>query len=186
MRHFLLSGPVAALAFGMGVTASPAGLIPATGSTRRLTTSLIGTLRGAVAMTAITPAANEYSGAATGAEIASSGEVHWQFGQWGIDADVRFVKYSASNVATVGAAGRGIGTGLAVGTGVAPAFPPAGQLSTASVALAPSSVGAGSLQPACAGTPFGNEPCHPPAALRLPDAGLLCNPATGSPAGGKS
>jgi len=51
-------------------------------------------------------------------------------GQWGVDGNVRFVKYYAGNVAAVGAAGRGIGTGLAVGTGVAPAFPPASRLST--------------------------------------------------------
>ena len=50
---------------------------------------------------------------------------------------MRFVKYYAGNVAAVGAAGRGIGTGLAVGTGVAPAFPPAGQLSTASATNLP-------------------------------------------------
>jgi len=42
------------------------------------------------------------------------------------------VKYSAGNVATVEATGRGIGSGFAVGTGVAPAFPPAARLSTAS------------------------------------------------------
>lgn len=49
---------------------------------------------------------------------------------------MRFVKYYAGNVAAVGAAGRGIGTDLAVWTGVAPAFPPASRLSTPSPTLA--------------------------------------------------
>jgi len=49
---------------------------------------------------------------------------------------VRFVKYYAGNVAAVGAAGRGIGSDLVVGTGVAPAFPPADPLSTSSATAA--------------------------------------------------
>ena len=52
----------------------------------------------------------------------------------GLDGDARFVKYFACNVARLGA-GRDIGTDLAVWTGVAPAFPPADRLSTASAAL---------------------------------------------------
>ena len=48
------------------------------------------------------------------------------------------MKYFACNVARLGA-GRGIGTDLAVWTGVAPAFPPASRLSTPSPARAPPS-----------------------------------------------
>ena len=51
-----------------------------------------------------------------------------------LDRHARFVKYFACNVARLGA-GRDIGTDLAVWTGVAPAFPPADRLSTASAAL---------------------------------------------------
>ena len=81
----------------------------------------------------------------------------------GLDGNVRFVKYSACNVARLGA-GRGIGSDLAVGTGVAPAFPPAGRLSTSS---------------ATAALP---NPCRASLARQR----LLRNPSAKSPAGCKS
>jgi len=102
------------------------------------------------------------------------------------------VKYSAGNVATVEATGRGIGSGFAVGTGVAPAFPPAARLSTASVTrtLLPR----GSCRAAdhfrfkpreSTRTALTDRWSPIPAALRLPDDGLLRNPSAGSLAGGK-
>lgn len=54
MRHFLLSGAVTALSFGVRVTTAPAGLVAVAGGTHRLVAGLLGTLRGAVAMAAIT------------------------------------------------------------------------------------------------------------------------------------
>jgi len=146
MRHFLLPGPVAALAFGVGVTTAQAGLIAATGGTNGATASLIGTRRGAVAMATVTVAADQYSGAATSAQVASSGEVHWQSGPMGDRRRRPLREILCRQRRRCWAAGRGIGSGLAVGTGVAPAFPPAGLLSTASALTA-----------------------LPPAALRLPD-----------------
>jgi hypothetical protein len=67
MRHFLLSGPVTALPFGVGVTTTQAGLIPAAGSTNRTAAGTVGTLHSAVAVAAIAVAANEHRGAAAGA-----------------------------------------------------------------------------------------------------------------------
>ncbi len=78
MRHFLLFGAVAALAFGMGMTALPTRLIAATGSPHGGASCLIGTGAGAVAVTAITVAANDHRLAATRTQVASSGEVHGQ------------------------------------------------------------------------------------------------------------
>ena len=83
MRHFLCSGPVTALALRMRVTAAPAGLIAATGCTQGVVAGLLGTGRGAVAVAAITVAANQHSRAATGTQVASSGKVHWQSGPMG-------------------------------------------------------------------------------------------------------
>jgi hypothetical protein len=91
------------------------------------------TSSGAVAVAAITTAAHKHRSVATGTQVASSGDIHWQSGPMErVDGDARFVKYYAGNVAAVGAAGRGIGFDLAVRTGVAPAFPPASRLSTPS------------------------------------------------------
>lgn len=78
MRHFLLLGPVAALAFGMGMTASATRLIAAAGSPHGGASCLIGTGAGTVAVTAITVAANDDRLAATRTQVASSGEVHGQ------------------------------------------------------------------------------------------------------------
>jgi hypothetical protein len=65
MRHFLLPGPVTALAFGVGVTAAQAVLIAATRGTDRLSAGLVGAPRGAVAVAAIAVAANEHGCAAS-------------------------------------------------------------------------------------------------------------------------
>ena len=82
MRHFLRSkgvqrrsGPITLLTLGVGVTATQTGLIAASGRTDRASASLTGASR-AVALAAVAAAANQYGGAAAGAQIASSREVH--------------------------------------------------------------------------------------------------------------
>jgi hypothetical protein len=83
MRHFLLSSSVTALSLCMRVTAAQAGLIAAAGRTQGAAAGFFGAGRGAVAVTAIAVAADQYGGAATGAQVASSGKVHWQSGPMG-------------------------------------------------------------------------------------------------------
>ena len=78
MRHYLLFGPVATLAFGVSATTAKAALVATAGSTHGLAASLIGTWPGAVAIATITVAADERGGVTAGAEVASSGEIHWQ------------------------------------------------------------------------------------------------------------
>ncbi len=167
MRHFLLPGSVTALPFSMRMTTAPAGLIAAAGSTHRVLAGLFSTLRGAVAMAAITRAADEYRRATAGAEIASSWKGHWHTRPMGSSRErplcgILRVQRRPSGL-------RGATTELAWRLG-APAFPPAGQRSTASVIPAPLS-----------GHPFRIIP----AALRLPDDALLRNPSAGSPSGRK-
>jgi hypothetical protein len=83
MRHFLLSGPVTALSLRMRMTAAQAGLIAAAGRYQGAVAGLIGAGRGAVTVAAITVAANQHSRAASSAQVASSGKVHWQSGPMG-------------------------------------------------------------------------------------------------------
>ena len=78
MRHFLLFGSIPALAFGVGMTTSPAGLIAATGGPDGSASCLRRTALGAVAVAAITVAANDHGLAAAGAEVASSCRIHGQ------------------------------------------------------------------------------------------------------------
>lgn len=138
MRHFFVFGPVTALALGVGMTASPAGLIAATGGTDSGASSLLRTRLGAVALAAIAVGANDRGLAAAGAKVVSSCRFHGQrpmgerqqgplceicpegnpCGTWQATLPVR-------------TAGRGIGTGLVVGAGVAPASPPAIRTMTA-------------------------------------------------------
>ena len=80
MRHFLLSGPVSTLAFGMGETATMRVLIATTGSPYRVVACLRRASSGAVAIAAITLAAHQHRGAAAGAQVASSGDIHWHSG----------------------------------------------------------------------------------------------------------
>ncbi len=77
MRHFLLPSPVSTLAFGMGATAPMRVLIATTGSLYRLVACLRRTSSAAVAIAVITVAAHEHRGAAAGAQVASSGNIHW-------------------------------------------------------------------------------------------------------------
>lgn len=72
MRHFLLPSPVTALSVGVGVATARAGLVAPVGGTNRTAARLLGTLRSAVAMAAITVAADEYGSAAASAQVASS------------------------------------------------------------------------------------------------------------------
>ena len=90
MRHFLRpkgvqshSGPITLLTFGVGVTTVQTVLIATTGGPDRASARLSGTSAGAVALAAVAVAANQYGGAAAGAQIASSGEVHCHRDQWG-------------------------------------------------------------------------------------------------------
>ena len=78
MRHFFVFGPVTALALGVGMTASPAGLIAATGGTDSGASSLLRTRLGAVALAAIAVGANDRGLAAAGAKVVSSCRFHGQ------------------------------------------------------------------------------------------------------------
>lgn len=80
MRHFLLSGSVSTLAFGMGATAAMRALIATTSSAYRLVACLRRASSCAVAITPITTAADKHGGAAAGAQVASCGDIHWHSG----------------------------------------------------------------------------------------------------------
>lgn len=174
MRHFMLPGAVSTLAFGMGTTAAMRVLVATAGSPQRLLTCLRRTSSAAVAVAAITVAAHEHGGAATGAQVASSRKVHWQSGPMdcGHKRALREI-LCRQRRPRQGASGRGIGSDLVVGTGVAPAFPPAGPLSTASATSAllsrrPGGLVVRPLQLTLNTVP--GDPSRPiPAALRLPD-----------------
>lgn len=99
MRHFLVSGPIPALTFGVRVTSPTTRLIAATGGLDGSASCLIGTPGGAVALTPITVTANDHGGAATRTQVASSREVHGQRGPMGGRQQARFVEYSACDVA---------------------------------------------------------------------------------------
>ncbi len=83
MRHFLLSGPVSMLAFGMGATAPMRVLIATAGSPYRLVARLQRASLRAVAVAVITIAADKHGGAAAGAQVASCGDIHWHSGPMG-------------------------------------------------------------------------------------------------------
>lgn len=78
MRHFLVSGPIPALTFGVRVTSPTTRLIAATGGLDGSASCLIGTPGGAVALTPITVTTNDHGGAATRTQVAPSGEIHGQ------------------------------------------------------------------------------------------------------------
>jgi len=80
MRHFLLPSAVLTLAFGMGETATMRVLIATAGSPYRLVTCLRRASLRAVAVAAITIAADKHGGAAAGAQVTSSGDIHWHSG----------------------------------------------------------------------------------------------------------
>ena len=80
MRHFLLSGAVSTLAFGMGATATTRVLIATAGGPYRLLACLRRASIIAVAITPITMAAHKHGGAAAGAQVAASREFHWHSG----------------------------------------------------------------------------------------------------------
>lgn len=72
MRHFCLSGTVAALARSMGVATTQTRLIALTGSFKGMGASPLRTITSAVALTTVTEAANNDRCATAGAEIVSS------------------------------------------------------------------------------------------------------------------
>jgi len=188
MRHFLRSGPITLLTFGVGVTATQTGLIAASGGTDRAAARLAGTSSGAVALAAIAVAANQYGGAAAGAQIASSGEVHWSPWPMGKDGDARFVTYFACSVASsqLWARHRSWLGGWSrcrarVSTGRSDIYRISGADATPTQALQKSSR---SRAPSLASVEADSS-LPTPAALRLPDDGLRCNPSAGSPAGSK-
>jgi len=83
MRHFLLPSPVLALAVGVGAAAAMGVLIATPRGSYRLMAGLWRTSSRAVAVAAITVAADQHGGTAAGAQVASSQEFHWQSGPMG-------------------------------------------------------------------------------------------------------
>lgn len=83
MRHFLLPIPVLTLTFGVGTAAAMGVLVATASGSYRLMAGLRRASSRAVAVAAITAAADQYRGAAAGAQVASSGEVHWRSGPMG-------------------------------------------------------------------------------------------------------
>jgi hypothetical protein len=78
MRHFRLPGTVTLLARGVGVATTQTCLIALPGFTHAMGTRLARAVAGAVALAAVTVAADEYRYAAAGAEVASSRRFHRQ------------------------------------------------------------------------------------------------------------
>ena len=99
MRHFRLPGKIAALPLGMLVSSATAGLVTLAGFPHAALPRRLRTGSSAVAVASITVAAYHHGGAASRAQIASSRNFHGQLGPMGLDDNVRFVKYSACNVA---------------------------------------------------------------------------------------
>lgn len=73
MRHFLAAGTVATLAFGMGQSPPMAGLVACPRFPHQAAPGHLGAALGAIALAAITVAADEYRLATARAEVASSG-----------------------------------------------------------------------------------------------------------------
>lgn len=99
MRHFLLAGPIATLTFGVPMAARQTALVAVSGLPHAALSHRLRTGTITVAVAAITVAANHHRRAAPRAQVASSGKVHRFSGPMGLDGNVRFVKYSAGNVA---------------------------------------------------------------------------------------
>ena len=79
MRHFVLSGPVSTLAFGMGATAAMRVLIATAGGPYRLVACLQRASLRAIAIAMVTIAADKHGGTAAGAQVAASWEFSWEF-----------------------------------------------------------------------------------------------------------
>lgn len=144
MRHFLQAGPIATLPLGMGMAAAQSRLIAATGGAHGALAGLLGAPRGAVAVASITVAADDDGDTAAGAQVASSGKVHWRSGPMESRRQraLREILCGQRRPRHRGLRGATSGSDLAVWTGVAPAFPSAGRVSTASAtgALRPRTV----------------------------------------------
>ena len=76
MRHFRLSGAVAALTCGVGVAATGTPLIASSGFTHAMGTRFARTVPGAVALATVAVAAAKHRCAAAGAKVASSRGFH--------------------------------------------------------------------------------------------------------------
>lgn len=72
MRHFLLSGAVADLAFSVFVAAWQARLIALSGGFEGLSAGPLCAVTGTIALATVAVAANQYRRATAGAEIVSS------------------------------------------------------------------------------------------------------------------
>ena len=83
MRHFLLPSPVLTLTFGVGTAAAMRVLIATASGSYRLMACLWRTSPRAIAVAAITVAADQHGGAAAGTKVAPSWEFHWQLGPMG-------------------------------------------------------------------------------------------------------
>ena len=99
MRHFLHPLPIAALPFGMPMSPRTGGLVTPSGVSHGTSTGGLGAAFIAIALTAITVAANRHRLAAAGAQVASSRNLHRPSGPMGLDGNARFVTYLACNVA---------------------------------------------------------------------------------------
>ena len=99
MRHFLHPLPIAALPFGMPMSPRTGGLVTPSGVSHGTSTGGLGAALTAIAMTAITVAANRHRLAEAGAQVASSRNLHRPSGPMGLDGNARFVTYLACNVA---------------------------------------------------------------------------------------
>jgi hypothetical protein len=108
MRHFLLLGPIPTLPLGMPMTAGQTALVTLSGFPYAALSRGLRTGAVAVAIAAITIAAYHHGRTAAHAQVASSRIFHWRSGPMGIDDNVRFVKYSACNVACWLRARRGL------------------------------------------------------------------------------
>ncbi|MDR2155110.1 MAG: hypothetical protein LBE78_08815 [Burkholderiaceae bacterium] len=97
MRHFLLFGPVSALALRVGHAPARAGLVTPAGGAQRQAPRLIGARARAVALAPVAVAANEHGRAAARAQVTACGQFHGISGPWGLDGASRFVKYLAGN-----------------------------------------------------------------------------------------
>jgi hypothetical protein len=76
MRHFLLFGTVATLAFSVFFAAWQARLIALSGGFEGLSAGQLCAVTGTVALATVTVAANQYFCAAAGTKKASSGRFH--------------------------------------------------------------------------------------------------------------
>ena len=106
MRHFLRprgvqrhSDPIATLPFGVPMSSLTGGLVTLSGFSDCASSHGLRAAIAAIAVAAITVAANRHRLAAVGAQVASPRNFHRPSGPMGLDGNARFVTYLACNVA---------------------------------------------------------------------------------------